>query len=492
MSLFSKHLGRVHAPVVYAALALGIAVLADGCGAGYRPVVTPINPSGPPPQPTSYVAVVSSPAPGSPGVATIIDYSGDTIVAQSPIGVGPVSFTLDQTGSTGYTYNSDGTVTNFPVSANLQQKNVTVTTLPSTSVPLNMFSPSAGLWMTDLNGDLVNVFTGSPQNFKLSIPVAPTPVMMVGPSVLGQRNYAITQGAVADGITCNVSPTTAPAGEADAIEVASNTISARIPLGRCPVYAVQSPDTKRLFVLNRGSDTVTVINSQNNTLNACTPFQSQTGRTVTCHPTLPLSTTAGLVDPNAPAVAGPVYADYNSATNQLIVANYDGSTINVIDVSLDEFGNDGPNFGTTFSIPVGRNPASVTTLYDGSRAYTADQTDQTVTVVNLVSHTVLKAVPVTGHPRTVLSTQNSLFGKVYVVSPDSPYLTILRTDQDIVDATVLVQGNILDARTTTQNAVSGNPNTTSRKPGFGQPCYLPGAAATASYATCATLPTPAP
>jgi len=85
-----------------------------------------------------------------------------------------------------------------------------------------------------------------------------------------------------------------------------------------------------------------------------------------------------------------------------------------------------------------------------------------------------------------------LFGKVYVVSPDSPYLTILRTDQDIVDATVLVQGNILDARTTTQNAVSGNPNTTSRKPGFGQPCYVPGVAATASYATCATLPTPAP
>src|SRR4051794_29210676 len=205
MSLFSKHLDRAHAPVIYAALALAIAMVVDGCGAGYRPVVTPINPSGPAPQPTSLVAVVSSPAPTSPGVATIIDYSGDTIVAQSPIGVGPISFTIDQTGSTGYTYNSDGTVTNFPVSSNLQQKNVTVTTLPSTSVPLNIFSPSAGLWITDLNGNPVNVFTGSPQNFKLSIPVSPTPVMLVGPSVIGQRNYAITQGAVADGVTCNVS-----------------------------------------------------------------------------------------------------------------------------------------------------------------------------------------------------------------------------------------------------------------------------------------------
>lgn len=492
MSFFPKHL-RAYAPVVSAALALVIAALADGCGAGYRPVVTPINPSGPAPQPNSLVAVVSSPAAGSPGVATIIDYSGDTIMAQSPIGVGPLSFTIDQTGSTGYTYNSDGTVTNFPVSTNLQQKNITVTTLPSTSVPVNMFSPSAGLWMTDLDGDLVNVLTGSPETFKLAIPVAPTPVMVVGPGLIGQRNYVIAQGNtvggnVTSGVQCNNAPTTGPAGEADGIEVSNSTISSRIPLGKCPVYAVESPDAKRLFVLNRGSDTITVINSQNNTLDACTPFVDQTGQTVTCHPSLPLSTTAGLTGANVPAVAGPVYAEYNAITNQLIVANYDGGTVSVIDVSLDIYGNDSPTFGTTFTIPVGANPASVTALNDGSRAYTANQSDQTVTVVNLTSHTVEKTVPVTGHPRTVASTQNSLYGKVYVASPDSPYLTILRTDQDIVDTTVLVQGNILDVRVSTQDAVKGNANTTSRKPGYGQPCYLPGAAAAASYASCTTMP----
>jgi YVTN family beta-propeller protein len=386
-------------------------------------------------------------------------------------------------------------VTNFPASANLQQKNITVTTLPSVSVPVNMFSPSAGLWMTDLNGNsstegLINVFTGSPETFKLSIPVAATPIMLIGPGVIGQRNYAITQGAVANGVTCNNSPTTGPPGEADGIEISNNTVSSHIPLGKCPVYALQSPDGKRLFVLNRGSDTVTVINSQNNTLNACTPFVDQTGRTVTCHPTLPLSTTAGLTGANVPAVAGPVYAEYNTTTNQLIVANYDGDTVNVIDVSLDEFGNDSSTFGTTFTIPVGANPASVTALYDGTRAYTANQTDRTVAVVNLTSHTVEKTIAVTGHPRTVASTQNSLYGKVYVASPDTPYLTILRTDQDIVDTTVLVQGNIMDVRATTQNGVSGNPINTSRKPGYGQPCYLPGAAAAASYATCTTLPMP--
>jgi YVTN family beta-propeller protein len=488
MSLFPKYLGRARVLPAYAGLALLIAVMVDGCGAGYRPVVTPINPSGPAPQPASLAAVVSSPSPSSPGIATIINYAGDTIMATAPIGVGPITFTLDETGSTGYTVNSDGTITNFPASNNLQQKNVTFSTLPSTAVPVNLFSPSSGLWMADLDGNVIDVLTGAPEAFKLAIPVAPTPIAVVGPGVVSQRNYAITQGAVATGVDCNNSPTTGPAGEADGIEIADFTVSSRIPLGKCPVFALQSPDGRRLFVLNRGDDTITVINSQNNTLNACTPFVNQVGRLVTCHPSLPLSTAAGLTGPNVPAIAGPVYAEYNAATSQLIVADYDGGSATLVDVSLDEFGDDSATFGTTFTMPVGANPASVTALYDGSRAYTANQADGTVSVLNLTSHTVLKTVAVTGHPRTVVSTQNSLYGKVYVASPDSPYLTILRTDQDIVDATVLVQGNIVDVRVSTQNGATGNNNNISRKPGYGQPCYLPGSAASATYASCTTLP----
>ncbi len=101
---------------------------------------------------------------------------------------------------------------------------------------------------------------------------------------IGQRNYVISQGNsqggnVAGPVACNLSPSTAPDGEADAVENSSLTVSAQIPLGKCPVYAVQTPDSRRLFVLNRGDDTVTVINSQNNTLNTCTPFrQSDRGR----------------------------------------------------------------------------------------------------------------------------------------------------------------------------------------------------------------------
>jgi hypothetical protein len=482
--------GQARARLVQTGAALVAAVLVAGCGNQYRPVVNPINPSGPPSQPSSYAAVVSAPSPTSPGIATIIDYSGDTVVAQAPIGPGPVTFSADESGSQGYTINSDGTLSNFPLSSSLQAKQVAYTTLPTTALTVNLFSPSTGLWASDQNGDVADVFTGNPETFRLAVPVAPTLVAIGGPGIINLRNYTISQNIPnATGMECNLAPHgVTRIGEADAIELASFTVSAKIPLGICPVYSVETPDVRRFFVLNRGSDTITVINSQLNTLDDCTPFVNQNGRTVTCHPSLPLSTSAGLTGANVPALAGPVYAEFNQATSQLIVANYDGGTVSVIDVSLDEYGNDSATFGTTFTIPVGHNPASVTVLNDGSRAYTADQADSSVTIVNLISHTVEKALPIIGHPRNVVSTQNSLYGKVYVASPDSPYLTILRTDQDIVDTTVLVEGNIVDVRVTTQNALSVNNNNSSRRPGFGQPCNLPPSPTILTLADCRKQP----
>jgi DNA-binding beta-propeller fold protein YncE len=501
MRLFRMKFGQTRVRLVQAGAALAAAALIAGCGNNYRPVVTPVNPSGPAAQPYSYAVVVSAPSTTAAGIATVIDYSGDTVMASAPIGPGPTAFTVDETGSNGYTINSDHTLTNFPVSTSLQAKYVTYTTLPNLAMPLNLFSPSSGLWAADLCAtfppsnvceNAADVFTGSPQTFLLSIPLPPTPIMVVGSGLRGQRYFALTQNiASPTGMECNSAPTTGPTGEVTGIEVGNNTTDTPISVGQCPVYAVESSDGQRLFVINRGSDTVSVINVSDDTPDACTPFLNQAGQTVTCHPTLPLSLTAvsalNTIKPGSgnppngtagmPAVAGPVYAEYNAAKNLLVVADYVGNTISVIDVSLDEYGNDSSTFGTTYTIAVGNNPASVTVLLDGSRAYTANQTDQTVTVASLTSYTPEKTLPVTGHPRTVVSTQNSIYGKVYVASPDSPYLTIIATggtNPDTVDTTLdLYSGNLVDVRVTTQNGSSGNNNNLSRIPGYGQPCNLP-------------------
>jgi YVTN family beta-propeller protein len=501
--------------------ALGFAALIGGCGDNYRPVVTPVSTSGPAPQVSSYAVVISAPSPTTAGVFTIIDYSGDSILDQVPIGPGPKVFTIDELGATGYTINSDGTLSNFAITTTLQAKNVAESTLPPTALPVNLMAPSSGMWAADLNGNVVDLFSGSPEAFKLAIPVATAtsaatmPVMITGsPTLTGEREYVLSQN-VADTapMTCSNPANFAavPTGVATPIEISSNTTDPAIPVGKCPVYAIQSPDLQRFFVLNRGDDTITVIDSRNNTLDTgCPPptgCTNQNGQTYFTHPVLPLSTTAVTATHTTPpngtagmtATAGPIYAEYNQATEQLVIANYDGGSISVIDVSLDEYGNDSATFGTTYTIPVGNtatpNPASVTVLYDGSKAYTANQNDGgangTVTVINLSTHTVEKTITVVGHPRTVASTQNSEYSKIYVASPDSPQITIIESNPtvtDLVDTTVLVEGNVVDLRVTTQNGSSGNSNFWSRVPGYGQPCNLPGAASLVSLTACQAIP----
>jgi len=92
--------GQVRTLLAQAGVALTASALIAGCGNNYRPVVTPITPSGPAAQVTSYVVVVSTTGTSTPGVATIIDYSGDTVMAEAPIGVGPYAFTIDELGAT--------------------------------------------------------------------------------------------------------------------------------------------------------------------------------------------------------------------------------------------------------------------------------------------------------------------------------------------------------------------------------------------------------
>lgn len=537
MRLFPMISGAGRARLAQAGAALAMAALIAGCGNNYTPVVTPVTSNGPAAQPASYAVVVSTTgSASSDGVVTLIDYSGDSIVDQATIGPGPAAFTIDSYGANGYTLNSDGTLSNFEVRTSLQTRNVTFSALSTSSRLVNLTTPSAGLWAADLNGDVVDLFAGSPEGFHLAIPVATsasaatTPMFIAGAGFAGgQREYVLSQN-VGDSapMACNVTPRSVGVdGVATPIETTSDTTDPAISVGMCPVYAVQTPDLQRLFVLNRGDDTITVINTNKNTLDQCpvplvvtppstapacpAPYNTnQNGQTIGFHPVLPLST-AALTAQNAPPncnitvnptcgmgpIAGPVYAEYNATTQQLVVANYDGGSVSVIDVSLDQYGNDSADFGTTYTIPVGNaatpNPASVTVLADGSKAYTANQNDDngngngTVTVVNLSTHTVEKTIPVAGHPRTVVSTQNSEYSKVYVDSPDSPYITIIEstpTITDEVDTTVLLQGLPIDIRTTTQSGSSGNDNYSSRVPGYGQPCNLPGSAPLASLAAC--------
>jgi DNA-binding beta-propeller fold protein YncE len=481
--LATSHRSSAGVGIVVAGILGGLASLAVGCGNQYRPVITPINPTGPASLPTAYITVVSQPgfsplAPGvtgpctgvsysTPSIYTLLDFAGDSVVAQANGGDGPITFSMEVGGADVYAPNCDGTLTTAQsTTASLQTKFVLTSTLLPGSDPTNTLLANGSLYVTEtglhgptcMSTNCVAQMTGSPSALKQEIPVAPSLINLSGFST-GERMYAISQGNSNGGAltwgACATPSSVSVTGEADAIETTTNTISARLPLGICPVYGFMTQDTLRDFIMNRGSGTVSVINSQLNAIDSL-------------HPTIKVG-------------AGPVYADYYRVGQLLVTANYDGNSISVIDASLDTFGNDSATFGTVLAtVPVGLHPVEIAVLQDGSRVYVANQGDiaagtpGSVSIVNLTNYTVEKTIALTSNPHSIGAIYNYPIGKVYVASQNSPYLTIIRTDTDIVSDTPEMEGNIVEMHVNAQYPGQTSPGalnyqTESRSVGSGAP-----------------------
>jgi YVTN family beta-propeller protein len=468
-----------------------------GCGNSYRPVVDTIGLIGPAGQPTKYAVAVSSPTqiPGGPitftgawsatttyainqgvsylgsqyvslksgnlnqnpvttpaswsllsdGLLTMVDFSGDTTLATTAIGINPYYFVLNGNGSIGYSLNSDGTVTSIELSINQISSQVLETTLLPGANPQSLFATVASIYMADPGVDAIDQLTGTPAALKQELPVSSSyaPVYVVGQQSAG-RIYAISQ-AKGGG-----------PGQAEAIETSSNTISNTIAVGRGPVYGVMSLDDRRAFVLNQTDGTVSVINTSTNQLDT------------------PVGTIA--VGPR------PVWADLASGLDELVVVNEGNGTspgsVTLINVPLCTSSTlpTNPNCdainpidATTFgqivaTIPVGINPIMVSVLSDYSRAYVANagvaglpcaavavagvSTTCTISVVNLTSNTVTATIPIQGHPAYIATSNSTPTGKVYVVCNDSQVMTVIETDTDSLDTTVPLQGYGVSVRMT--------------------------------------------
>ena len=493
----SFHRSPAAATATAAVVLAAIAALAAGCGNQYRPVITPINPTGPASLPTAYITVISQPGftplpagvtgpcttttYAEPSIYTLLNFSGDSIVAQANGAGGPITFSMEAGGADVYSPNCGGTLTTAQsTTASLLSKDVLTSTLPPvrfahehaagqrrTVRDRDLCRPAGGQTSstcrpatpTSPQPPCVAQMTGSPSALKQEIPVAPSLINLTGFST-AERLYAISQGNSSGGAQpawgdCATPSAVTVNGEADAIETSTNTISARLPLGVCPVFGFMTQDTLRDFIMNRGSGTVTVINSQLNAIDSA-------------HPTI----TVG---------AGPVYADYYRVGQVLVTANYDGNSISVIDASLDIYGNDSSTFGTVLAtIPVGLHPVELAVLQDGSRVYVANQGDITagtpgsISIVSLTNYTVEKTIPLTSNPHAIGAIYNYPIGKVYVASQNSPYLTIIRTDTDIVSDTPEMQGNIVEMHVNAQYPGQSSPGslnyqTESRSVGSGAP-----------------------
>ena len=233
----------------------GVLALAVGCGNQYRPVITPIQPTGPASQPGAYVTIVSQPgftppsasatAPcagityPTPSVISLVDFSGDSIVNEADGGNGPITYSLEAGGANVTAPNCDGTLTTVQATTqSLLTKNVQNSTLGLgvDSYATNTMVAGINLYVTQTGPNelscgatnCVAQLTGSPEGVKQEIPVAPSLINISGYSI-GERVYAISQGnsnggaQPAWGNCANPSSVTVD-GEADAIETSTNTV----------------------------------------------------------------------------------------------------------------------------------------------------------------------------------------------------------------------------------------------------------------------------
>ena len=422
---------------------LALPLLLAGCGNSYRPVVSAINPVGPSSQPTKYALALADPGSGRPGIATLIDFSGDSVAGTLNVAPLPTYLAMDTSSQAYVLHQNTGLVEAFTASQNSNStpsfitRNVTQTTLPAGSGPSSGQALTNGLYIVEPGTTRVAALTaGSPPTIRQEFPVALNPQYVVG-SAAAARVYALSQGTSA----------TAP-GTATGVENSTtNAISNVIPVGNNPIYGVVNSDARRAFILNNNGDatsgtngTVSVINVQTNALDTIPRIQ------VGQHP---------------------VWADVDTATNELVVLNQGDGTnsgsVSIINIPLCSTSTVGSNancdvnnpidaagFGAVLStIPVGRNPIQVAVLQDQNKAYVANS-DGTVTVIDLQRMVATSTIQVGGTLNWIAATSGSPTGKVYVTASNTQVATVIRTDTDVVLSTVPLQGNGVAIRVTAQ------------------------------------------
>jgi DNA-binding beta-propeller fold protein YncE len=404
----------------------------------------------------------------TPGLVTFVDAFGDSVLITDPIGVNPYYLILNSGGTTGFTLNSDHTLTSFGVSTTLLPSQILQTTLLPGANPASIFPDGTNTYVSDPTENIaqgvISQFTGQPPTLQqqLAIPAPFTPLYVVGISG-APRVYAITPSSTGGG-----------PGQVSTIETTSNTIDPTpIPVGHGPVYGVMTADARRAFIMNQTDGTVSVINAQTNQLDI-----------VPTGATNPIS-----------VGTSPLWADFAPALNEMVVANAgDGvhqGSVSIISIPLCsanalpsnpncDLNNpvDAAGFGTVLAtVPVGINPRMIAVLQDttNSRAYVVNGGDPnlpcaapttaqplgncTVSVINLASNTVTATIPIplsvlpispilNGHPNYIAVTNGTPTGKVYVTSPESNFMTVIRTDIDALDLTIPLQGNGVSVRVT--------------------------------------------
>jgi DNA-binding beta-propeller fold protein YncE len=381
-------------------------LLGLGCGNQYRPVANPIVGPGGQPQPTHYAYVVNY-SPIGDGSTTRIDVSGDSVTRVQTVGLGSNSeaFLSPSQGALFVANGGDDTVSEYALSGD---DTITTINLLSGSHPVALSSTQSGVMY----------------------------VLNSGPNSLCQQSGSIS--------TINT-----------ATLAVSNTTTPPPCVGVDPIAMVQATGGGRVFVINRGDNSVWVYDPPSQTIVArfttqANPKLGPTAKYLAASAdgfyifvvTQGDGVNPGALDiidvnnfgvlPSVPLGVKPTFAVVDPNLNRLYVTNSGSNTVSVFDASNVNISNPKSPIPLLGTANVGAGPVSVTALPDGTRFYVANSGSNDVTDVSATSFAALGTIPLPSGANPVWIASEPTSSKVYVANQSGSSTTIIQTSNDAV------------------------------------------------------------
>jgi YVTN family beta-propeller protein len=237
------------------------------------------------------------------------------------------------------------------------------------------------------------------------------------------------------------------------IDTASNAVVATIPVGTLPVGVATTPDGTRAYVTNAGDNTVSVIDTAKNTVMATIPVVGEP-QSIAITPdgkhgyiTNVFDNTVSVIDTAKNTVVAKIPVgdepsgiaitpdanhspehDNGSRRPLAYVTNVLDNTVSVIDTASNT---------VVDTIPVGDVPdAGVAFTPDGSRAYVTNFDGNTVSVIDTARKKVVDTIPVGDSPGAIAITPDGT--QAYVMNLEDSNASVIATAKNTVVATIPV------------------------------------------------------
>ncbi len=218
-----------------------LVVALAGCNDTLRQFIVPVPQPGGDPAALSD-AIVLSTNPGGLGSNLHIDVSGDSVIGVVSVGPNPVF--LAKASNRLYAINGDNTVSTY-IALNPLSSVLSTITLPPGTVGVGAGAGS--------NGDVYIANTGS----------GTVPMISANINAVTDQVAALSQPAAIAGNASNskIYILNSGAGSVSPVSTIDNFVAPAITVGARPIWGVMAPDGEHVFIVNQGDGTVSVIDT---------------------------------------------------------------------------------------------------------------------------------------------------------------------------------------------------------------------------------------